>query len=253
MPKDITITCQSCDLVFTYRNYSDHKAIRKFCSSSCRVQASKTRVKVDCFHCNNSFLAFPSSLKKGYAKFCSMKCTNDHKSPTVTCIKCQTQFKKYLSKAKHSKSNYCSTACRISHRNYNITCVNCLKSFHIYLYSKIAGKKFCSKECYEISRTKNPIEYFFKMISSTSNPNNCWEWTGKKDQDGYGIFYYKRSIKAHRYSIELYDRKIPEGFLACHKCNNPSCVNPDHIYIGTHQQNMDDKKQKYRNIQKYDI
>ena len=142
---------------------------------------------------------------------------------------------------------------RIALNSIPIKCLTCGKEFLSRKVCKNRKPKFCSKECYEISRTKNPIEYFFKMISSTSNPNNCWEWTGKKDQDGYGIFYYKRSIKAHRYSIELYDRKIPEGFLACHKCNNPSCVNPDHIYIGTHQQNMDDKKQKYRNIQKYDI
>lgn len=77
--------------------------------------------------------------------------------------------------------------------------------------------------------------------------NSCWVWLKCKDKNGYGVFYDgKKNIKAHRYSYELYVNKIRKGLCCLHKCDNPSCVNPEHLFLGTMQDNMADKMSKGR-------
>mgnify|MGYP001023313072 CR=1 FL=1 len=71
----------------------------------------------------------------------------------------------------------------------------------------------------------------------------CWEWTAAK-KDGYGRFNDKGY--AHRISYEMHFGPIPKGFLVCHKCDNPSCVNPEHLFLGTYQDNYDDMRKKKR-------
>lgn len=76
----------------------------------------------------------------------------------------------------------------------------------------------------------------------------CWEWLGSKNRvGGYGIFYRNRKkYYAHRYYYEAVFGEIPKGLSACHKCDNPGCVNPNHIFIGTHRDNMLDASRKGR-------
>jgi len=75
----------------------------------------------------------------------------------------------------------------------------------------------------------------------------CWLWNGTKDYKGYGVIYAsKRRRFAHRFSYELYVGEIPPGLCICHKCDNPGCVNPDHLWAGTNQENVDDKMKKGR-------
>ncbi len=84
-------------------------------------------------------------------------------------------------------------------------------------------------------------------------PNGCWEWTGPQDGKGYGRLNAgnKRHL-AHRYSYELYLGPIEKDYLVCHKCDNPLCVNPEHLFIGTHQDNMTDMVNKQRNTRGQD-
>lgn len=81
-------------------------------------------------------------------------------------------------------------------------------------------------------------------------PNSgCWLWFGGIDLYGYGRFRgndgYLR-VRAHRFSWELHCGPIPEGQIVCHRCDMPCCVNPDHLFLGDTQVNIDDKIQKKR-------
>lgn len=80
-------------------------------------------------------------------------------------------------------------------------------------------------------------EYVCKM------PSGCWEWSGYRNYDGYGKY---RQKSAHRVSFERFKGPIPEGMHVCHSCDNPPCVNPDHLWLGTREDNMRDRDQKNR-------
>lgn len=79
--------------------------------------------------------------------------------------------------------------------------------------------------------------------------HECWEWGMSIGNHGYG-YYFDRGIKklkvAHRASYEIHFGPIPPGMLVCHRCDNRSCVRPDHLFLGTHIDNMRDKYSKGR-------
>ena len=80
--------------------------------------------------------------------------------------------------------------------------------------------------------------------------SGCWEWTGAKDRDGYGVFGHHRSkqIRAHRASYELKFGEVKDGVLVFHSCDNPSCINPDHLFLGSPKDNTQDMMKKGRMI-----
>jgi len=88
---------------------------------------------------------------------------------------------------------------------------------------------------------------------ATPEPNTgCWLWSGKTFEDGYGRLH-ARSIgesRAHRASYHLYRGEIPDGMLVCHTCDTPSCINPDHLFLGAPLDNTADMMAKGRHHHK---
>lgn len=78
----------------------------------------------------------------------------------------------------------------------------------------------------------------------------CWTWTGCRDDHGYGMFrpYGRKASarRAHRVAWELTHGPIPAGMFACHKCDNPQCVRPAHLFLGTPADNAHDRDKKGR-------
>lgn len=92
---------------------------------------------------------------------------------------------------------------------------------------------------------QGPIAYLEKH--SFALPNGCIEWTGSRTSRGYGAAHFAgRYQSAHRLSYTAHKGEIEKGKFVCHSCDNPACINPDHLWLGSQQDNMSDKVSKKR-------
>jgi hypothetical protein len=135
----------------------------------------------------------------------------------VTCWFCEKEFDRgySISKSRAAKPQYCCIECRVG-----------------------AAKK---------SASGNLVARFFARVERRGE-NDCWPWTGRLDENGYGVFDVdNRPNIASRVSLEIHlGKKLPAHIFACHHCDNPPCVNPEHLFPGTQQQNMKDAGRKGR-------
>jgi hypothetical protein len=98
-----------------------------------------------------------------------------------------------------------------------------------------------------VNPTKVIDDSFFEERTSVNKETGCIEWTRHTNVNGYGTLKYKRKQRmAHRFMWEYKYGAIPEGKIICHKCDNRKCINPEHLFLGTTQDNVDDKMKKGR-------
>ena len=96
------------------------------------------------------------------------------------------------------------------------------------------------------------MERFWNKVMKIVETDECWEWIAFKNKDGYGLFGYNgKNQKAHRVSWQLHNGPIPDGLCVLHKCDNPSCVNPNHLFLGTNADNIKDRVNKNRTVGKH--
>lgn len=98
--------------------------------------------------------------------------------------------------------------------------------------------------------TAKEAERFWAKVDKGPHPKGCWVWTGCDQRGkGYGGFRFRgRGVGVHRLSYEIHKGVAPANLLVCHECDNRLCVNPDHLWLGTNQDNMTDMVKKGRHV-----
>ena len=102
------------------------------------------------------------------------------------------------------------------------------------------------KESQKLNREARPIDYFIDSITG------CWNVVSHVSNSG-GYIHVRRNgqrIQVHRYSYELVSGPIPKGLFVCHHCDNPRCINPVHLFLGTQKDNLQDMTKKKRRTHK---
>lgn len=180
-----------------------------------------------------------------------------HSTPNALCAQCGIVF--HVKPSHLARAVYCSKACydvvRAGLRMApNRTCETCGTPFYANASRRRDGGKLCSMAC----RTRDTCirRFWAKVTQDGPVPVHrpelgpCWLWLAATNPSGYGKMskggHAAPLVAAHRLSWELHYGPVPDGLFVLHRCDNPPCVRPDHLFLGTHDDNMADATAKGR-------
>lgn len=175
----------------------------------------KPNIKTLCVQCGAEKLTYPCHIRSGKPLFCSVKCRTEStmKRITLPCVSCGKQITKKPSDFKRGRGSYCSREC---------------------MYIGVSGPR------------TSLSEQFWKYVEKTES---CWIWTGSRSSHNYGqLRVNNKLLTASRISYELHKGEIKKGLCVLHACDNPPCVNPEHLWLGTKLENVRDMISKRRAI-----
>jgi len=131
-------------------------------------------------------------------------------------------------------------------------CQHCGRSFTAKRHRE-SLTVFCSRACYHARRTisvsDNTVmaDRFWRKVDCDSDPDGCWIWQAAMYSNGYGMFvFHGQRTGAHRVAYTLTHGAIPDGLFVLHSCDVHACVNPNHLSVGTHEQNMRESAERGR-------
>jgi len=175
---------------------------------------------------------------------CSINaCKNKYKASGF----CNIHYKSFMRLGHPLASSVKYNSCSIANCEREVTCKGLC---HKHYYRFKAGLNLTEKTTFELTLEER-IKANIDIIENT----NCWNWMGAKACHGYGCINYNyKTQRVHRLSYTTFVGLIPDGMSVCHRCDNKLCCNPEHLFLGTHQDNMKDMIEKRRaHFQKKEI
>ena len=215
-----------------------------------------SKIERTCRVCSTVFFVYPSKLECGGGIYCSRQCLATAKKSRRTqraCETCGTVFDLTQSAVKKDAGRYCSKACEGLARKgirrkpwVEKSCRTCDKRFEVYP-ARAATAHFCSRPCAEKGSRQDVAQRYWSRVDQCGSPDACWPWTGRRNERGYGqIWVDGRNVVVTHLALAFDGRALPDGTICCHTCDHPWCVNPRHLFVGSHADNAADRERKQR-------